>query len=156
MATITVKATSEIPASPELVYSILADYHNGHPYILPKPAFTRLVVERGGIGAGTVIYVEGKVGGVTRSMRMEVTEPDPGHILVETDHATGMFTTFTVESLDDGARSHVEIRTSWEGKGVKGFVERLFVPPMMKKIFQEELHNLAHVAAAREENIVPA
>ena len=34
---------------------MLADYNESHPAILPEHVFTGLVVEQGGIGAGTAV-----------------------------------------------------------------------------------------------------
>ena len=48
-------------ASRERGYSILADYREGHASILP-PQFTSMVVEQGGVGAGTVIPHHAPVG----------------------------------------------------------------------------------------------
>jgi hypothetical protein len=154
MAQIRAAASAEIPASPDTVYSILADYRDGHPCILPKSAFDGIEVERGGTGAGTIIRVHTKAGGMKRTMRMEVTEPDPGHILVETDLERGIVTTFTVESLDSGSRSSVEILTIWEPKGFMGLIARIVAPSMLQKVYVEELQNLVHVARAREEGVV--
>jgi hypothetical protein len=154
MAQIRAAASAEIPASPETVYSILADYRDGHPCILPKSAFDGVEVERGGTGAGTIIRVHTKAGGMKRTMRMEVTEPDPGHILVETDLDRGIITTFTVESVDGGRRASVEILTTWKPKGFMGLIERMVAPSMLERVYAEELQNLVHVARAREEGVV--
>jgi hypothetical protein len=43
------------PAGPSL--PVLADYDTSHPAILPKRVFSDLVVEQGGVGAGTVVRV---------------------------------------------------------------------------------------------------
>jgi hypothetical protein len=42
-------------------------------------------VERGGVGAGTVIRFRLRVFRRTRDFRAEITEPTPGRVLVETD-----------------------------------------------------------------------
>ena len=52
MRTIRVTGIARIDAPAAKVYGILADYHVGHPSILP-PAFRNLIVEEGGVGAGT-------------------------------------------------------------------------------------------------------
>ncbi len=63
------KASSIIAAPAELVYRTLADYHHGHPSILPKQYFLSLEVEQGGFGAGTVINFQTRVLGETQSFR---------------------------------------------------------------------------------------
>ena len=55
MSVIRVTASKEIPAPAATVYGITADYHRGHPSILPPEYFQDLVVEAGGRGAGTPI-----------------------------------------------------------------------------------------------------
>ncbi len=44
------KASALIDAPPAEIYAILADYHNGHPHILPKQYFSDFKVEAGRIG----------------------------------------------------------------------------------------------------------
>ena len=48
-------ATKVIQAPPDKVYAVLADYNESHPAILPEHVFTGLVVEQGGMGAGTAV-----------------------------------------------------------------------------------------------------
>lgn len=43
--TYTITASATIGAPAEIVYRILADYHEGHPHILPRKYFTFLAVE---------------------------------------------------------------------------------------------------------------
>jgi hypothetical protein len=57
MGLMRVQSSAVIPARPEAIYAVLADYREAHPAILPKPYFTELKVEEGGQGAGTVIHV---------------------------------------------------------------------------------------------------
>lgn len=132
--------------SPSL-FIILADSRTHHPRILPKPAFQRLVVEKGGVGAGTVIQVERKVGVKIHPFRMEVSEPEPGCVLAERDIDSGAVTTFTVTPREEGARSHVEIATEWPHKpGFKGLVERLVNPMVVTPLHRKELAQLAEYA----------
>jgi hypothetical protein len=49
--------TERIAAPASRVYDIIADYHVGHPSILP-PQFRNMVVVKGGRGAGTVTNFE--------------------------------------------------------------------------------------------------
>jgi hypothetical protein len=56
-----VTASAEIDAPAQRVYSILADYREGHPRILPKEYFPFLQVEQGGIGAGTRLHFQMRV-----------------------------------------------------------------------------------------------
>jgi ribosome-associated toxin RatA of RatAB toxin-antitoxin module len=104
-----------INASPKIVYSIIADYKDSHPKILPKPPFVSLVVEQGGFGAGTVARVQMKTMGKIQTFRTEVSEPEPGRVLVETND-TGYITTFTVDSHDNGKNSFVTFTTEISNK----------------------------------------
>ena len=79
------EASAIIDAPPDEVYLILADYHNGHPQILPREYFRALSIEAGGRGTGTIIRVRVRIGMVERSYRMLVSEPEPGRVLVEAD-----------------------------------------------------------------------
>src|SRR6266403_913529 len=101
MKTCRVTTSAIIPAPAKQLYAIIADYRNGHPHIIPKPYFTYLEVEQGGIGAGTIIRFQMRVLGRTQNFRAVVTEPDPGRVLVETNNGGESVTTFTVDPLAD-------------------------------------------------------
>jgi uncharacterized protein YndB with AHSA1/START domain len=140
MAMIHVAAEREIGAPAESVYGYLSDMREHHPNFLP-PAFTDFTVESGGVGAGTITRFKIHVGGRTREYRMQVTEPEPGRVLTESDLNSSLVTTFTVES--SGAGSRVKITTGWQGAGgVGGFFERLFAPGVMRRLYLDELERL--------------
>ena len=69
-----VSVSAIIPARRERVYSLLANYRDGHPRILPKQ-FSGLVVEEGGIGGGTVIRFQMTVLGRKRNFHAAVLYP---------------------------------------------------------------------------------
>lgn len=143
MTTLRTQATHDIDARPETVYGVLADYRVGHPAILPKPYFGALTVESGGRGAGTVIRFSMQVMGVERAFREVVSEPEPGRVLVEQDDAAGVVTTFTVDPLDGGKRSRVTITTETQASpGLRGLVERVVNPPVLRDIYRKELRQL--------------
>jgi hypothetical protein len=132
------------------VYDVLADYRDGHPHILPRQFFSSLEVLRGGRGAGTRIRVGTRVLGVEQTLEMEVTEPEPGRILCETDPATGLETSFFVEPLADASCSRVTIATTWEPRaGIRGRVERLVMPFLLGWVYRRELAELAAFMASR-------
>ena len=143
MSNIEVEVSATIDAAPARVYEVLADYRNHHPHILPKPYFVDLQVVEGGIGAGTQFITNMDVYGNKRTLRMVVSEPQPGRVLAETDPAQGMHTTFTVEPLAGGAKSKVTIATSSQvSRGLAGWVERLVNPAITRRIYREELKQL--------------
>jgi len=142
-----VSVSAVIPARRERVYALIANYHDGHRRILPKQ-FSNLLVEQGGIGAGTIIRFQMSVLGRKQTFRAVVSEPEPGRMLVETDLDTnGSVTTFTVNPATAPADCHVTISTELKvSAGVLGFVERTFSSLLLRPIYAKELENLARVA----------
>lgn len=144
MSEIRVEASAHVPASPVAVYGILADYRVGHPGILPSEHFRDFTVEKGGVGAGTVIRFRMVGLGTSRTTRGRVEEPEPGRVLVERYDDTGAVTTFTVNP--EGAGSRVTFTTVWNPTGLRGLVERLMAPPFLRRVYTNELSNLARAA----------
>src|SRR5262249_15762444 len=144
------KASSSaiIPGSARAVYDIVADYRNGHPYILPKPYFLGLQVEQGGYGAGTIINFQMRVGGQTQSCRAEVSEPQPGRVLVEKNLGTnGAASTFAVVPVrDDSAQVTISTTGVTQREGLLGAFERLVTEFYLKRIYKKELQQLAEFA----------
>jgi hypothetical protein len=144
-----VEQSAVIPAPPAAVYALLADYQHGHPAILPRPYFAGLQVEAGGVGAGTRLRVEMHVYGVTQVYHLEVSEPQPGTVLAESDPQRELTTTFTVTPFGTGEQCTLRIATEWRpAPGLAGFIERLTTPSFMRRIYTEELALVAaHFAA---------
>lgn len=142
-----ISASAIIPARRDRVYSLLANYKDGHPRILPRQ-FTNLTVEQGGVGAGTVIRFQMSVFGRKQTFRAAITEPDPGRMLVETDlDANGAVTTFTVSPSSAPADSNVTISTELPVRtGFPGKIERVLSTLFLRPIYVKELQNLARVA----------
>lgn len=148
MAQHRITASALIPAPVQQVYAILADYHTGHPSILPKPHFVSLKVEKGGVGAGTVITFQMRLMGRLQTFRAEVTEPEPGRVLVETDLQTGAATTFTIAPRDNGHRAQVTIVTATKVRdGVVGRLEGWLATKLLRPIYVKQLEQLAAIAA---------
>jgi uncharacterized protein YndB with AHSA1/START domain len=144
MATIQVEAQRDIAAPAELVYRLIADHDRHHPYFLP-PAFSDFQIESGGVGEGTVTRFKITAGGRTRSYHMDVTEPEPGRVMRESDRESSLVTTWTVEPQGSSARVHLQ--TTWEGAGgIGGFFERMFAPRVMRGLYQDELERLNQYA----------
>ena len=140
MGTVHTELSAVIDAPPTEVYGIFADYRKSHPKILPKPYFGDLKVEKGGKGAGTVFHTTITVMGMTTNYHMVVTEPEPGRVLTETDTKLGTTTSFIVDPLESGKKSRVTITTGWTPKsGIMGWIEKLSVPGVMRKIYGAEL-----------------
>jgi hypothetical protein len=147
MGEIKVAKEGVVGAPPELVYGLVADMREHHPRFLP-PAFSDLVVEEGGVGAGTVYRFKLKVGGRTREAHMRVDEPEPGRVLTESEIDSSLITTWTFSPDADGSR--VRIATKWDGAGgIGGVFERLFAPRMLARLYADELQRLDRYARER-------
>jgi hypothetical protein len=141
--------TAVIDAPPTQVYGVIADYHEGHPAILPSRYFSEMTVTQGGQGDGTVALVKMNVFGAKSLFQMTVTEPEPGRVLREEDAAAGVVTTFTVDPVNGGAQSRVTITTiARTSPGLRGWLEKWLNPVITRRIYREELAQLARIAQA--------
>lgn len=148
--------TARIPVPPREVYDVIADYRDGHARILPRPPFVGLEVEEGGVGAGTRIRVDMRALGRSRSFRAEVTEPEPGRVLVETND-TGYVTTFVVDPDAGGRGSVVTITTVPPDRpGLVAGLERWLARRLLRRTFEDELALLAEVAGSASSERGPA
>jgi hypothetical protein len=152
MALIDFQASREMPVPASVVYSVIADYRNGHPAILPKPPFVDLVVEQGGTGAGTVIRMRMKLLGKESTMRAAVSEPQPGRVLLEKALDQDLQTFFIVEPVGskDGAAEHsrTTFHTIINAPGLGGWLQKWIVPRLLLPAYHQELANLeAHAQA---------
>ena len=143
-----ISAERVVEAPAEVVYHLIADYREHHrPEGFLPPAFTELVVEQGGVGAGTVFRMTMKLAGSSRTMTAAVSEPEPGRILVE--RGQGVETTFTVEPVDAG-RARVRFDTLMEAGGLPGLMTRLFAPGLLRPLYADELTRLEQHARAHQ------
>ena len=148
MPDLRVIASARIDASASIVYDLIADYHEGHPSILPPQYFRNLVVEEGGRGAGTRIRYEMIAFGRVKTSYASVTEPEPGRVLVETDRDGRVVTTFTVEP-EGASAARVTFETIYRARGLLGLIERVMVPGYLEKVYAAELAQLAQRAVER-------
>lgn len=138
-------ASARLDAPASLVYSIIADYRQHHPRILPA-AFSNLVVRKGGVGAGTEITFDLRVGGMTRHYSGIVSEPRPGRHLVETYPAEGGETSFEVEPDDGGCT--ITIATEFDVRtGPLGAIERWMSSKILRRLYVDELRRIGEYAA---------
>jgi hypothetical protein len=140
--------SSIIPAPANRVYAILADYHTHHPSVIPKQYFKNLVVEEGGVGAGTRTRLDMEVLGTKKTVRHIISEPEPGHVLMESDVDGSTVTRFIVESLaSDGTNLTISTQFRTGHDGFAGKIERWLTVMMLKRIYRLELANIAAYAA---------
>jgi Polyketide cyclase / dehydrase and lipid transport len=138
------QAERVISARPGAVYAVLADYLTHHPRIMPEPPFSDLEVDSGGIGDGTVFHITVRVAGRHQRVHMLVAEPEPGHVLTETNLDTGVVTRFSVAPGEDGARTLVQMSSAWQPKGgLRALADRLMVAPLMSRTFGKQLRQLS-------------
>lgn len=150
MNTYQVQASAPIQAPAHVAYGIIADYRNGHPHILP-PYFSNLVVDEGGIGAGTRIRFDMTLLGQKQRYCATVTEPEPGRVLMEDNGPeAGSVTTFTVDPALQGAAAQVTITTKFTQRpGLGGRIERFLIGFFVPRIYAQELQLLDKVARQR-------
>lgn len=138
------EASHVIEARPEEIWAVISDYRVGHAAILPRPPFTEMIVEEGGQGAGTLLLTRIKVWGKEFTFHQRVSEPEPGRLLLETDIDTGQFSTFRLEPLGGGQQTRVTIvAENPASPGLMGILERLTQPTINRRVFMQELRNLA-------------
>ena len=131
-----------LDAPAEVVYHLISDYrqhHRAQPEGFLPPQFSDLLVERGGVGEGTVVRFTSKLGGRSQTVTASITEPEPGRVLVET--SPGLETTFTVEPVG-GERARVRFDTVMEAGGLTGLMMRLLAPGMLRPVYADELERL--------------
>lgn len=136
-----VSASRPIAAPAARIYGVLADYHVGHPRILAS-AFSHLVVEEGGVGAGTIVSFDMRVLGRTTRVRGVVTEPEPGRVLVESYPDSGVVTTFQVDATGTSASLVTIASEIPQRSGLTGAIERWIATRALRRIFIEELERI--------------
>ncbi|MGH3318584.1 MAG: SRPBCC family protein [Streptosporangiaceae bacterium] len=144
MAQVRMVTVRRVPAPPDDVYRLVADYQRRRDYLTDN--FTDYAVEEGGQGAGTRMRYRLHAGRRVRDCRMSVSEPDPGRVIVEEDANSSLRTRWAVTA--QGGRSSVEVEVTWDGAGgVAGFFESMFAPLGLRRIYDQVLDRLARVAA---------
>jgi len=136
-----------LDAPADLVYHCLRDYathHRHQPEGFLPPAFTRLDVLRGGLGAGTRIRFTTRLGGRSVTRTQDVSEPEPGRVLVEA--GDGERSTFTVEPRGD--RALLRIETILRPAGLDALLMPLLGPRILGPLYQDEMQRLEAYARA--------
>jgi hypothetical protein len=143
-----------ISAPPAVVYAVLADYRTHHPRIMPAPPFSDLEVESGGVGAGTIFQITVRMLGRRQRLHMRVAEPEPGHLLTETNLDTGVVTEFTVAPRDGGSATLARMSSEWETQsGLRGLADRLVTPRLMGRAFAKQLRQLDQYVRSSDDRL---
>ena len=133
-----------VPAA--VVYHCLADYREHHRVggFLP-PAFTSLEVLTGGVGAGTRIRFTSRIAGRSQTRTQDVSEPEPGRVLVESGDGEG--STFSVEPRGTD-HALLRIETVLRADGLAGLLMPLVMPRVMRPLYADEFERLEQHARA--------
>ncbi len=88
---------------------------------------------------------------MTRTFHADITEPEPGRVLVESnrvesDPSAESVTTFTVEPINDEAQSQVTISTTLS---VSNWLAGLLTTMFLRRVYVQELKQIAALAQAR-------
>ena len=143
MSTYTISETARVPAPAASCYAVISDYRVGHPAIVPPRAFGPIEVEEGGVGAGTRIRFTMRALGQERVVRGDVTEPEPGRVIVETYPESGIVTSFIVDAAGDAACDVTITSVIPSPAGLRGTLERWFTRAFLGRLYKEELGRLA-------------
>jgi hypothetical protein len=145
MSEISVVVDRTVKASPEATFGALADYAAVRPTILP-PQITDFQVLDGGVGSGTRFsYNLHATKKRIRHVEAQVSEPQAGRELLETDGNSSLTVIWDVAPSDHGG-SRVTVRVTWQGAaGIGGFFERTFAPAGIQRIYNAELDRLESV-----------
>ncbi|MCA9984611.1 MAG: SRPBCC family protein [Anaerolineales bacterium] len=148
MKTVRVESTRLINAPVQTIYEILADFEDAHVAILPRQYFRAIKLLSGGQGAGTIYQLQMVVSGQTYDYEMHVSEPVPGRELLEVSSDGAVRTVMRVEPAGANTQSQVTIISDFTSEpGFMGWLQRLFQPAIVRRIYREELDNLAQYAA---------
>lgn len=148
MAEVIATAERTLGIPPDQVYRYIVDYQNHHGAWLP-PAYSDYRVTAGGTGEGTRFSYHLNTGRRERDYHMRVTEPAPGRVVTETDSASSLTNTWTIEPSGQGSR--VRLETRWQGAGgMGGFFERTFAPRALRTLHTDTLNRLNDYAEARQ------
>jgi hypothetical protein len=140
MGQVSASSTILIDAEPATVLGAVADYRTMRPKIL-SPRYSQYQVVQGGQGQGTVARWTLQAT-KSRSREVQVSVDVAGHTVIEKDANSTLVTNWTVAPAG-AAGSSVTVKTTWRGAtGIKGFFEKAFAPPGLRKIQHEVLTNL--------------
>ncbi|HLZ28392.1 MAG TPA: SRPBCC family protein [Chloroflexota bacterium] len=148
MRQVRIRVERLIDAPADVVYQCLADYHHHHrPGGFLPPAFHDQHVIRGGVGAGTVIRFSITLAGRTRTVTTDITEPEPGRVLLETQSDGQLRTLFTVEPV--GRQCRVSFDTLMTAHGLEGIMLHLFARRLLLPLYKDEQARLEQYARAQ-------
>jgi len=141
MKTYEVTVERMIDAAHPQVYNAVIDMEE-HRRILPKQ-FESLEVLKGGKGQGTVFRLNMNVMGNRSLLEFSLTEPEPGRIVQEQDDKAGVVTIWKLSPNEKGDKCLIQLTTKFRSKpGIVGILERLFIPPVIRSIYRQELDNI--------------
>jgi hypothetical protein len=139
MGRVSASSSILIDAAPATVLDAVADYQGVRPTILSRH-YSDYRVLSGGQGRGTVASWRLQAT-KSRSRQVRADVDIAGRTVIEKDANSSLVTNWTVAPAGPG--SSVTVKTSWTGAGgVKGFFEKTFAPPGLRRSQDEVLANL--------------
>ncbi|MBX9696287.1 MAG: SRPBCC family protein [Cyanobacteria bacterium] len=134
MGRVCVEETLLVGAPPDVVYRVLVEPEH-RARILPD-AYVGYVSED-----DSTVSFSLQAGRVKREFRVRTEQTEPERLLREIDLATGIVTEFRLESHVDGTL--VTKATTYDTtKSISGFLESLFAPQFLRRLYHEELIKL--------------
>ena len=139
------EASLVIDARSEELSAVVTDYHINHPAILRKPYVSDLSIAQSDQGTGTVLWGSVNVLGQKYAFHQFVSEPEPGHVSVETALQNRQYIRFSFEPINGGVQTRVTITGEFPtSPGVIGMLERAVKPLVAHDIYRAELQQLAN------------
>jgi len=146
-----------IHGRPEDIYTALADYRHEHVYIVPPKYLRNLVVESGGVGAGTVIRYRARAFGIERPSRALISEPEPGRVLVEQETTSTLKTIFTVTPTSDAQQTHLQIASHWvPSRNPVKIIEQALYPFIMRDLYERSFKLIADYVMQKRNSVSSA
>ena len=146
-----------IPAAPARIWRILTDYRVHHPAILPPDIFRKLEVLSGGTGAGTRFRLTMRMGGKDHVSEQTVSEPRPGHTLVERADDGSVETRFLLEPIEGGAATMLTFDTDYTlPAGLFLPLQRWVTNAILRRLYRQEMLLIARYIAEDRDGPRPA
>lgn len=140
--------TQTIPAPPARIWHVLTDYRVHHPAILPPRIFRKLEVLSGGTGAGTRFRLTMRLGGKDHVSEQTVSEPRPGHTLLERADDGSVETRFILEPTDGGRATQLTFDTDYTlPPGYFLPLQRFVTNNILRGLYRQEMNNIASYVA---------
>ena len=131
-----------LDAPMQRVWAVLRDYAQARPRILTEH-FADYVIHQGGVGLGTVIGFELRIGRRRGSYLVAVEEPTPGRQLRERDRSSALLTTWTLTPAGEGERTLLHLAVDLRHPELNGLWARTRARRALRRTYGRLLERLA-------------